>query len=243
MSRHSVIFSPEGTETAERTVGELVAERPNRSRIFQELKIDFCCQGGRTLRTACEAKGIPVESVVEQLLAEGAVEPDDFDPGALSPTELVDHIVSTHHDFLRRELPRLHAMGQRVAQVHGGHTASLVEVFEVLSALAEEMVSHMHKEEAILFPMVVALDKGEQIPIPVHAPIAKMIEEHQDAGDALARLRTLTGDYRPPADACNTYRALFAGLEELEADMHRHVHLENHVLFPKATALETARTA
>ncbi|HEY8902963.1 MAG TPA: iron-sulfur cluster repair di-iron protein [Chthoniobacterales bacterium] len=243
MSRHSVIFSPEGTETAERTVGELVAERPNRSRIFQGLKIDFCCQGGRTLRTACEAKGIPVELVIEQLLAEGEAKSNEFDPGALSPTELVAHIVSTHHDFLRRELPRLHAMAQRVAQVHGGHTTSLVEVFEVLSALAEEMVIHMHKEEAILFPMVVALDKGEQIPIPVHAPIAKMIEEHQDAGDALARLRTLTGDYRPPADACNTYRALFAGLEELEADMHRHVHLENHVLFPKAAALETARTA
>jgi len=242
MSHHPIIFSPEGTAVADRTVGELVAERPNRSKIFQGLKIDFCCQGGKTLREACAAKEIAVETVIEQLEAEQQTQPsDNFDPASLTPTELIGHIVATHHDYLRGELPRLHAMAQRVAQVHGGHTSSLVEVFEVFTGLFHEMDSHMRKEEEILFPMIAALEKGEPAPIPLDAPIGRMIEEHQDAGDALARLRVLTGDYQPPADACNTYRALFSGLEGLEGDMHRHVHLENHILFPKAVALEAAQ--
>jgi regulator of cell morphogenesis and NO signaling len=241
MSHRPTVFSPEGTPAADRTVGELVAERQNRSKIFQGLKIDFCCQGGKTLREACAAKGIAVEAVLDQLNAEQRVQPEDnFDPAALAPTELIGHIVATHHDYLRGELPRLHAMAQRVAQVHGGQTPSLVEVFEVFTGLFQEMDSHMRKEEEILFPMIAALEKGEQAPIPLDAPIGRMIEEHEDAGDALARLRVLTGDYQPPTDACNTYRALFAGLEGLEEDMHRHVHLENHILFPKAAALEAA---
>jgi regulator of cell morphogenesis and NO signaling len=243
MSHHPVVFSPEGTAVADRTVGELVAERPNRSKIFQGLKIDFCCQGGKTLAEACATKGIAVVAVIEQLEAEQKTQPPNFDPASLTPTELIGHIVATHHDYLRGELPRLHAMAQRVAQVHGEHTPSLVEVFEVFTGLFHEMDSHMRKEEEILFPMIAALERGEPAPIPLDAPIGRMIEEHQDAGDALARLRILTNDYQPTADACNTYRALFAGLEELETDMHRHVHLENHILFPKAAALETARVA
>jgi regulator of cell morphogenesis and NO signaling len=222
----------------ERTVGELVAERPGRSRIFQTFGIDFCCQGGRTLREACERKSLPSQTVVEQLEAELADQAAPAqNPAELPPEQLAAYIVETHHGFLRRELPRLHAMSHRVAQVHGGHTPSLIEVFNVFTGLAAELTSHMAKEEQILFPAVAAMNRGEAAPVPLNEPIDCMIHEHEEAGAALARLRELSHDFQPPVDACNTYRALFAGLHDLDEDLHKHIHLENAVLFPAARSM------
>lgn len=242
MSHHPNVISPAGTPLLERTVGELVAERPGRSRVFQAFKIDFCCQGGRTLREVCERKGVAPDTVVEQLeaeLSEKAAAAQN--PAELPLRELVDYIVETHHGFLRRELPRLHAMSERVAHVHGGHTPSLVEIFGVFTGLAAELAEHIMKEEQVLFPAIVALSQSEPAPPTLDGPIACMIHEHEDAGAALARLRELSGGFQPPADACNTYRALFAGLHDLEEDLHRHIHLENSVLFPAAQALTDSR--
>ena len=238
MSHKPNVFSPPGTPLPERTVGELVAERPGRSRVFQNFGIDFCCQGARTLREACERKGVSSESVIEQLEAEllDKTEPKE-NPATLPIPELAEYIVRTHHGYLWSELPRLHAMSARVAQVHGGHTPSLVEVFDVFIALEEEMVSHMKKEEQVLFPTLVAISQNEAPPMPLDEPIACMMHEHESSGAALARLRELTHGFEPPPDACNTYRALFAGLHDLEEDLHRHIHLENAVLFPAAQAL------
>ena len=155
-------FSAPGTPIIHRTVGELVAERPGRSRVFQAYGIDFCCQGARTLAEACDRKGIAVDTVVDELEAEALEKSEPTEnPAALPVHELCNYIVDTHHGFLRRELPRLQAMAQRVAHVHGGHTPSLVEVFEVYMAMAEELGSHMLKEEQILFPAVEALSHGE----------------------------------------------------------------------------------
>lgn len=233
--------SPAGTPLLARTVGELVAERPGRSRIFQSFSIDFCCQGGRTLREACERKGVAAGTVVEQLEAELADNATPAqNPATLPAHELCAYIVETHHGYLRREFPRLHAMAERVAHVHGGHTPSLVDVFQVFLGLEAELVSHMMKEEQILFPTVEAMSLGKIAAIPLDGPIACMIHEHDDAGAALAQLRELTGGFQPPPDACNTYRALFAGLQDLEEDLHRHIHLENAVLFPAAQAMVTA---
>lgn len=238
MSHQPNIVSPEGTPLADRTVGELVAERPGRSRVFQAFQIDFCCQGARTLSEACERKGIALATVIERLEAEmeEAVKPLG-NPAELPPHELADYIVTTHHDFLRREFPRLRAMSERVAHVHGGHTPALVEVFQVYCGLEAELNSHMMKEEQVLFPAVSAMSRGESGPLVLDGPIACMIHEHDDAGTALARLHQLTDGYQPPADACNTYRALFSGLADLEEDLHRHIHLENSVLFPAAQKL------
>jgi regulator of cell morphogenesis and NO signaling len=238
MSHRPNIFSPAGTPLLDRTVGELVAERPGRSRVFQAFAIDFCCQGGRTLREACERKGVASEAVVKQLEAELCDKAAPArNPAELPPHELTAYIVGTHHDPLRRELPRLHAMSARVAQVHGGHTPSLVEIAHIFTGLAAELESHMLKEEQALFPAIEAISKGEAAPTTLDAPIACMMHEHDDVGFALGRLRELSHGFEPPADACNTYRALFAGLHDLEEDMHRHIHLENAVLFPAAQAL------
>ncbi|MBE2204990.1 MAG: iron-sulfur cluster repair di-iron protein [Chthoniobacterales bacterium] len=241
MSHHTVTFSPEGTPASERTVGELVAERPGRSRIFQAYQIDFCCQGGRTLKEACERKGVDLEDVLALLEAEQSIPASPAgNPADLPPHDLAAYIVEIHHGFLKRELPRLQAMSARVAHVHGGHTPSVVEVSRVFDGLFHELDSHMMKEEQVLFPAVAALSRGGAAPMPLDGPIHCMIHEHEVAGEALARLRELTDEYQPPAQACNTWRALFAGLADLEEDLHRHIHLENHVLFPAAQKLAAA---
>ena len=242
MSHHPNVFSPPGTALPDRTVGELVAERPGRSRIFQSFSIDFCCQGGRTLREACERKGVPVTTVVEQLEAEQAEKTASANnPAQLPVAELADYIFQKHHQFLWNELPRLHAMAQRVAHVHGGHTPSLVELFEVFCHLEEELTTHLMKEEQILFPAIVDMVEDPAKSISLDGPIACMLHEHSEAGDALAKLRELTNGFQPPPEACNTYRALFAGLRDLEDDLHRHIHLENSVLFPQARAMAEQR--
>jgi regulator of cell morphogenesis and NO signaling len=238
MSHKPNVFSAPGTPLLNRTVGELVAERPGRSRVFQSFSIDFCCQGAKTLREACERRGVPTATVVEQLEAElQAKNGEEANPAQLPPAELAAYIVERHHGFLGRELPRLHAMAERVAQVHGGHTPALVEVFEVFVALEEEMIAHMMKEEKVLFPAITALARIQIDSAPLEEPIECMMHEHDSSGEALARLRELTHGYEPPTDACNTYRALFAGLRDLEEDLHTHIHLENAVLFPTALRL------
>ena len=240
MSHKALVFSAPGTALIDCTVGELVAQRPGRSRVFQEFGIDFCCQGGRTVRQACERKGLDPETLLEQLEAELAAKDDPrSNPATLPPAELAAYIIERHHGFLRRELPRLHAMAQRVAQVHGAHTPSLFGVYNIFSGLGHEMVLHMKKEEEVLFPAIVALARKEIPSLSLQEPISCMMEEHQDSGESLACLRELTNGFEPPLDACNTYRALFSGLRDLEEDLHRHIHLENSVLFP--TALEMTK--
>lgn len=240
MSHTATVFTPVGTPLPDRTVGEIVAENPSQARVFQAFGIDFCCQGGRTLREACTLKGIGLESVIEQLEVANAIptEPEN-NPALLPPAKLIEHIVDKHHAYLRTELPRIRAMSERVARVHGGHTPALVEVFEVFCAMADELDSHMMKEEQILFPAILALCTGSKA-MPLDGPVACMLQEHDDAGAALARMRILTNGFTPPPEACNTYRALFAGLDELEDDLHRHIHLENAVLFPQAMAMANA---
>jgi regulator of cell morphogenesis and NO signaling len=235
MEHAETIISSSVTPLFERTVGELVAERPGRSRIFQALGIDFCCRGKQILREACAFKGVPLEDVLSKLTLEfqgshkGAP-----NPAKLSTENLIAHIILHHHDFLRKELPRLHAMAEKVAQVHGEANHRLWEVYEVFCALEAELLPHLLEEEEILFPAVLRAEREKSGEISLDGPIDCLEHEHEEAGEQLRELRTLTNNFCPPADACNTYRALFAGLEELEKDLHLHIHLENSVLFPRA---------
>jgi regulator of cell morphogenesis and NO signaling len=241
MSHSNIIYSPVGTPLLDRTVGEIVAERPAQSRIFQSFGIDFCCQGGRTVREACMRKGISAEAVVEQLEAELRDKPaPEVNPAELPLEELVGYIVTTHHQYLREELPRLLAMAARVAEVHGGHTPSLVEVDAVLRELAAELMNQLSKEESVLFPAILALTRREKMDLSLDLALATMLQEHDDAGTALVRLRDRSNGFLPPPEACNTYRALFAGLADLEQDLHRHIHLENAVMSPQVRQMALA---
>jgi regulator of cell morphogenesis and NO signaling len=222
------------------TVGQLVTERPDRGRIFERYRIDYCCGGKKSLRDACAATGADLEAVVDALEAHdrtyGATGAIDW---SRAPTlELVDHIEAVHHGFLKQELPRVAFLVDKVADVHGGRHPELVEVRRVFHDLKLEMETHMMKEEQVLFPMIRQLARGAADSFhcgSIRNPIRQMELEHDDAGAALSRLRTLTGDYQPPADACGSYRVMLEGLRGIEEDLHLHVHKENNILFPKVT--------
>lgn len=225
------------------TVGTWVARHPQTSRVFESLQIDYCCGGGKSLEEACWERQLDPQQVHARL--EEAVEKEE-EPGEdwlqASLTELCDHIERTHHAYLRQELPRLAAMIDKVVDAHGEAHPELSEVRQVFRALRGELEPHMFKEERVLFPAIRQLEEsGGTASFPfgtVGNPIGVMEQEHDHAAKALSRLRWLTNDYELPADACNTYRAMLDGLRQLEADMHRHVHKENNILFPRAARLE-----
>lgn len=229
----------------DRAVGQLVAERPARSRVFEKLGIDYCCGGKKSLEDACRDKGLDARTIAALLEAsEGAPATAEVDPQAMSLTELADHIEQTHHAYLRRELPRLAMLVRKVAAVHGHRYPWMLEVDGVFAGFMAELDSHMMKEEQILFPIVREVERGNRS-AGSHCgglanPIRVMEHEHDSAGNALAAMRRLTDGFTPSADACNTFRAMLDGLAELERDMHQHVHKENNVLFPRALELEAA---
>jgi regulator of cell morphogenesis and NO signaling len=231
------------TLNPEATVGELVAEKPARSRLFEELGIDYCCGGRKPLDQACRDEGLDPEQVVRRIEeADRQAAAPERDWTRASMSELADHIEQTHHAYLRKELPRLSELTSKARQVHGENHPELIEVERVFLGLRGELESHMMKEEQILFPIIRQLEQSDAAPTfhcgSVNNPIGVMEDEHDNAGRALSRLRELTGDYAVPEDACGTYRAMLDALEHLEWDLHLHIHKENNILFPRASRRE-----
>lgn len=230
----------------EKTIGELVAENPERARVFEKYRIDYCCGGKLSLAEACSRKGADPAAVAEALEALDAVaSPTGTDWASAPLASLADHIVETHHGYLAAELPRLSAMAARVAKVHGEHAPETIQLAAVFEEFKAEMIDHARKEESILFPWIRSLEQGIVAPMlagaTVASPIHCMEKEHEQAGAALEEMRRLSNGFQPPMDACNTWRVLYASLEALEEDMHIHVHKENSILFPRAIALESMR--
>ena len=231
--------------TPETRIGDLVASRPALARLFEQLRLDYCCGGRQSLTDACARRGLDVATVTAMLEAADkalAAGPAEINAAAMSLTELADHIEATHHAYVKAELPRLVEMAERVARKHGHRDARLPQVAATVRELTNEMVAHMHKEEAVLFPLVRQIEAGTGDGLPggsIANPIRQMEAEHASAGGAVARLRELTDGFSPLADDCNTHRALLAGLAEFESDLHRHVHKENNILFPRALARAT----
>ncbi len=226
------------------TVGDFVRQRPSRARVFESLKIDYCCGGKISLDRACEKRGINAADVLKQIeVADEAQEPTGLvDADAMTLTDLADHIEQTHHAYLKEELPRLDFMTEKVSRVHGDKEPRLLQVREAFVALKAELEPHMLKEERVLFPLIRQLESSatnvESHCGSVSNPIRQMEHEHDQAGDAMAIMREASEDFVPPDWACNTYRAMLDALEKLEGNMHQHVHKENNVLFPKAIELE-----
>lgn len=218
----------------ESTIGALVAARPLLARTFEKLGIDYCCGGRQSLAAVCARLGLDVATTIRfvESACAAPVGSADVDAAALGQAELADHIEATHHAYLKVELPRLVEMAARVAGKHAQRDSRLPVLCTAVRDFAEEMLAYMQKEEMVLFPLVRDVARGR--PADLAGLILQMKDEHQLAENLTARLRLLTDGFTPGPDACNTHRALLAGLAELETDLYRHVHKENNLLFPRA---------
>src|SRR4029079_6045299 len=237
------------TATLEMTIRDIVANDFRTAAVFQRHGIDFCCKGDRSIQDACRNGRVTAEQVLKDIAEATETPPTGgarFNSWDLST--LTSYIVGNHHSLVRQAMPVLLTHTKKVAAVHGDRHPELPEVARLFNEVAVEMTSHMAKEEQILFPCIVGLEEasrgvGGRPSAPfgtVRNPIRMMEMEHESAGDAMARIRSLTAGDAIPDGACTTYRVCLQELEAFERDLHEHVHLENNILFPKAARLEAA---
>ncbi|MHB1244170.1 MAG: iron-sulfur cluster repair di-iron protein [Gaiellaceae bacterium] len=222
------------------TVGELVVDDPARARIFEQLGLDYCCGGKRPLAEACRERGLDPDTVVAMLNAAAAGGGGTGEDWSRAPlAELCDHIVEAHHGFLRRELPRLSTLVEKVERAHAAQSPALHEVRTVFEELRAELESHTEVEERVVFPACRDLDAGAGGDEELATRFATLESEHEAAGAHLERLSELTGHFDVAQAFCNTHRAALDALRELELDLHEHIHEENNILFPRALAAAT----
>jgi regulator of cell morphogenesis and NO signaling len=232
------------------TVREIAQKQPTSIRVFEEFGIEYCCGGGERLIEACAAKDVDVDAVIAALEAAARNESagvKDWTKESLA--KLTQHIMATHHAYCKQELPRLSGLAMKVVKAHGGTNPELALIRARLAELAEELTNHLAEEEVVVFPMIAKLEtekisagtESAESRISVGNPLALLIQEHDHAGVLLAEIRSLSCDFNAPEYACTTYHVFFEGLKEFERDLHRHVHLENNILFPRAIELEASR--
>jgi regulator of cell morphogenesis and NO signaling len=231
------------------TVREIALEQPTAIRVFEQFGIDYCCGGRKPLADACAAGNLEIDKVIAALEAAAMMTGPVVENWADKSLEsLSSHIVATHHAYVKRELPRLAQLAQKVVDRHGSTRAELPAIAATLSQLDEELTQHLAKEEAVLFPYVASLEKSVSLGTAkphscfgtVANPIAMMTREHDAAGTLMAEISRLSGTFTTPEDACPTFHAFYDGLREFQQDLHQHIHLENNILFPRAIDLEAS---
>ena len=233
---------------ATKTVREFAIENSSATRVFERLKIDYCCGGNQPLKDACGEKGLNLDEVLQllQQADQTKIDSETTNVESLPLATLVNLIVEKHHVFTRTELERLTTLLEKVCSAHGQNHPELLDIRSHFQTLRAELEPHMMKEERILFPYITRLETAfaENQPPPfapfghVQNPIAAMMREHDAAGEILKTIRELSINFATPEDACISYQTLYMALEELEADLHQHIHLENNILFPKSLELE-----
>lgn len=237
--------------TLSSTVKDLAIARPEATRLFEKLGIDYCCGGQRTLAEACQKANIKLEDLLDSLdnlEAQNTEAASNKDWREASLTTLANHLVTTHHEFTKDELARIELLINKVCRVHGKNHPELLQLKSVFTEFKDELITHLLKEEQVLFPYLLQLEDAavNSLPAPlpffrtVKNPVAMMASEHDQAAQLLLQMRNVTNEYQVPADACFSYRALYQALPALEMDLHQHIHLENNLLFPRAIELEAA---
>ena len=226
--------------TPQTPVREIVLEMPITIPLLEELGIDYCCGGARSLDEACSAKGLAVAGILDRI---AGLRQDQFPApeswGTAPLSALICHLVDHHHAFARQQLAMIEPLAEKVAARHGDTSPDLLVIAERLRALSAELTHHFACEENILFPTILRLDSGHHTLFPplfgnIGQPIERMLRDHDQTGEELRTLRTLTNDLEPPAHACFSWRALYQAIKDLERDLHQHIHLENNILFPRA---------
>lgn len=231
------------------TIAEMVSNDYRTAEVFKKFGLDFCCGGKKSVESACIEKGIDYQALRTALgEVQNNAEAVDQDYNQWDVSTLVNYILDVHHTYVQENIPLIEEFMAKVVRVHGNSNPELHQVSKHFQNVANELKMHMHKEEQVLFPHIKVLwnarSHGESAPIPffgtLENPINMMEKEHEWAGQEMASIRALTDNYSPPDHACNTYRVLYFKLEEFENDLHKHVHLENNILFPKSIALESS---
>lgn len=215
-------------------VGDIVTGYPKTAEVFKEYRIDFCCGGNKSLLQVIQDQDIEEEDLLKSLAeATTSANSDSLKWKELSSTELIDYIVRVHHGYLKTALPHLSEYVKKVARVHGPHHPEFLQVHQWFEALKSDMEHHMEKEEQEAFPAVIAFEKDPtEVNREMLLGILDTLEhEHEGSGDLLKQIREITEDYKLPEDACTTYQLTYLRLEELEADLFQHIHLENNILF------------
>ena len=229
----------------EKTVAEIVTENIRTADVFKKNGIDFCCGGHVSVQEICAKKGVDYSKLKEEILNIGKTPSSGHDFNSWDLEFLADYIENTHHKYVTEANQLIIEYSDKVASVHGHHYTETVKINRLFHELANELTMHMQKEEQILFPIIRNIAKAKKDGSSfshsvgsIQQPIKMMEEEHTGAGDILKKIAELSNNYKPPVDACNTYRALYSKLEEYQNDLFQHIHLENNILFPKAIIFE-----
>ena len=232
--------------TQEKTIGDFVAENFRTAEVFKKYHIDFCCKGGRTVEEACDNKKVSPQQIYQELEEIVNRKSEDIDFNSWPLDLLADYVEKTHHRYVEEKSAMLIPYLNKLCKVHGERHPELFEINELFIGSAQDLAAHMKKEELILFPfikqMVEAKKNGEPLPAPrfgtVENPVAMMKHEHEAEGERFVKIAELTNNYEFPDDACGTYQVTYRMLEDFQNDLHKHIHLENNILFPKAIAME-----
>jgi regulator of cell morphogenesis and NO signaling len=234
------------TPTSATTVGAIVAEDFRTARVFAAHGIDFCCGGKIPLDEICRDNGLDL-ATLQQEIAEARSAPVDrsHNYSAWALPFLADYIVNTHHVYLNENTAQIAAYAHKIAGVHGAHHPEVIEIAAIFDKIATDMAAHLREEEEVLFPAIKRIDAARIAGKPpanldveaIKASLVKLDHEHQEIGDAVHRIRHLANGYALPGDVCNTFAVTYQKLQEFEDDLHKHVHLENNILFPKAAQL------
>ncbi len=235
----------------EKTIGQLVAEDYRIAQVFKNHKIDFCCRGNRSIQEVAEKNKLDVNILLREIDEVQRQKNNDNTDFKSWPLDLLaDYIEKKHHRYVEERIPVLKQYLAKLCRVHGESHLELFEITKHFNASAGELTMHMKKEELVLFPWVRKMVKAQQQNEPldrphfgtVKNPIQMMMQEHDNEGERFRQIAAISNNYAPPSDACNTYRVAFSLLQEFEDDLHRHIHLENNILFPKAEELEKKLT-
>ena len=232
----------------QKTLAEIVIENPSAAKLFEEVHLDFCCKGKRTLEAACKEAKIDVGTIRYELEERDYLkksEAVDHNFNVMELDVLVDYIINKHHAYVVENMPMIVSHLRKVAFKHGEHHPENIEIAKKFEAVSDELESHMRKEELILFPYIKRLvqrkkdtDSSTMVNAFIINPIKVMEHEHETVGNLMLEIRKLSNDFAPPSNACTTYKLSYNELREFEEDLHQHIHLENNILFPKATTLE-----
>ncbi|MBS7253564.1 iron-sulfur cluster repair di-iron protein [Flavobacterium branchiicola] len=233
--------------TSKTTIGEIVADDFRTAVIFTKYHIDFCCKGHRTIEEVCKKRDIDEAILIKHIeTAKNGTENQSFDYKSWSVDLLTDYIIKTHHRYIKEKTPVLEEYLNKLCTVHGDNHPELYEIKALFLDAASDLDTHMDKEERTMFPFIIQMKRAHSKGLFLETPpfgslenqVLMMKEEHNAEGQRFKRIATLSNNYTPPTDSCATYKVTFGMLDEFEKNLHKHIHMENNILFPKAISLE-----